>query len=42
MKISGAACSAWMEEEQKEIIVHGENSKAEPELQIFWVVNGNS
>lgn len=41
MKISGTPCSAGIEEEQKEIIVHGRNSKGKPELQVLWVIKVN-
>lgn len=41
MKISGTPCSARMEEEQKEIIVRGKNSKGKPESHILWVVKCN-
>lgn len=41
MKISGTPRSAGIEEEQKEIIVHGRNSKGKPELQVLWVIKVN-
>lgn len=41
MKISVTPRSAGIEEEQKEIIVHGRNSKGKPELQVLWVIKVN-